>query len=366
VRRTGSEDALAVRRTLVRLEDSMAKVLGNVVKSAPERAEENGEARYDVVVVGAGTAGLSAALVLGRSRRRVLLLDGGEPRNAPSHASHGYFTRDGARPEELLEIGRGQLEPYPNVEYRAERATGVSGSDGSFRVALEGGETASARKLVLATGVFDELPDRPGFLELWGKGVYHCPYCHGWEVRDKPLAVMAEGDEVLERAVLIRNWSRDLVALTDGSALGEGVRARLGGLDVPVYERRVARLEGREDGSGGLSRVVLEDGSSVEREGLFYAPPQRQRSALAETLRCEVTAMGPASEVVKADPMTRETSVAGVYAAGDAGSPMQSIALASSSGATAAAFVNHALCTEDAEASSAGNGDATGGAAARS
>jgi thioredoxin reductase len=117
---------------------------------------------------------------------------------------------------------------------------------------------------------------------------------------------------------------------------------------------------------GGLSRVVLEDGSSVEREGLFYAPPQRQRSALAETLRCEVTAMGPASEVVKADPMTRETSVAGVYAAGDAGSPMQSIALASSSGATAAAFVNHALCTEDAEASSAGNGDATGGAAARS
>ena len=200
-----------------------------------------------------------------------------------------------------------------------------------------------------------------------GSGVYHCPYCHGWEVRDRPLAVMAGGDEVLERAVLIRNWSRDLVALTDGSSPGDEARARLVALGVPVYEKPVARLEGREDGSEGLSRVVFEDGSSVEREGLFYGPPQRQRSPLAKALGCEIVALGPASEVVKADPLTRETSVAGVYAAGDAGSPMQSITLASASGATAAAFLNHALCAEDAEAEvpSAGNGGATGGAANR-
>ncbi|MDQ4127569.1 MAG: NAD(P)/FAD-dependent oxidoreductase [Actinomycetota bacterium] len=311
-------------------------------------AEESGKGCYDAVVVGAGTAGLSAALVLGRSRRRVLILDGGEPRNAPAHASHGFFTRDGAGPAELLQIGRGQLEPYPNVEYRVQRAAEVSGSDGAFELVLEGGETVSARKLVLATGVLDELPARPGFKELWGRGLYHCPYCHGWEVRERPLAVMAGGEAVLERVVLIRNWSRDLVALTDGTTPGDKGRARLAALGVPLNEKPIARLEGKGDGLEGLARVVFEDGSSLEREGLFYGPPQRQRSPLAGALGCEIVAMGPASEVVKADPLTRETSVAGVYAVGDAGSPMQSIALASASGTTAAAFVNHALCDADA------------------
>ena len=336
----------------------MAKVSKGPETKAPGRAEEGS---YDAVVVGAGTAGLSAALVLGRSRRRVLVLDGGEPRNAPASSSHGFFTRDGMSPGELLEIGRGQLEPYPNVEYRADRAVEVLGSDGAFGVTLGGGETVSARKILLATGVFDELPHRPGFFKLWGRGVYHCPYCHGWEVRDRPLAVMAGGGEVLERAVLIRNWSRDLVALTDGSPLDEEARVRLGALGVSVRDERIAALEGRDDGSGGLSRILFEDGTSIEREGLFYGPPQRQRSPLAEALGCEIVGMGPAAEVVKTDPMTRETSVAGVYAAGDAGFPMQSLALASASGATAVAFLNHALCGEDAraEASYAENGITT-------
>lgn len=343
----------------------MAKVSKGSETKAPGRAEEG---RYDAVVVGAGTAGLSAALVLGRSRRRVLVLDGGEPRNAPASSSHGFFTRDGVSPGEFLEIGRGQLEPYPSVEYRADRAVEVFGSDGAFGVALGGGETVSARKILLATGVFDELPDRPGFIELWGRGVYHCPYCHGWEVRDRPLAVMAGGGGILERAILIRNWSRDLVVLTDGSPPDDEARARLGALGVPVLDERIARLEGREDGSEGLSRIVFEDGTSIELEGLFYGPPQRQSSPLAEALGCEIVVMGPASWVVKTDPMTRETSVAGVYAAGDASSPMQSLALASASGATAAAFLNHTFCGEDAEAeaASAENWTTSGRAADRS
>lgn len=282
------------------------------------------------------------------------MLDGGEPRNARASAAHGFFTRDGTSPGELLEIGRRQLEPYPGVEYRVERATDVSGSDGAFGVNLESGETVLARKLVLATGVFDGLPDRPGFKELWGRGVYHCPYCHGWEVRDRPLAVMAGGEEVAERAVLIRNWSRDLVALTDGSPVSGEARAKLDSLGVPVYERRVARLEGTDDGSQGLTRIVFENGASVDREGIFYGPPQRQRSPLAEALGCEIGAMGPAAEVVKTDPMTRETSVPGVYAVGDAGTPMQSVALAAASGNAAGAMLNHALCVEDAEAASDG------------
>jgi thioredoxin reductase len=327
-----------------------------------EQTNRQGPTRYDVVVVGAGTAGLSAALVLGRSRKRVLVLDGGEPRNAPSSAAHGFFTRDGVSPEELLEIGREQLEPYEGVEYRAARATGVSGTDGSFRVRLEDGDDVTARKLVLATGVVDELPETPGFRELWGRGVYHCPYCHGWEVRDRPLAVYASDADPggpVGRAVLIRNWSRDLVLLTNGASdLDVAEREKLDALGVPLNERRIARLEGKSDRSEGLSRILFEDGSSLEREGLFYSPPQRQRSGLAETLGCEVMAMGPARAVVKADPMTGETSVAGVYAAGDAGPTMQWVALAASSGASTGAFLNHTLCGEDAEAeaSSTGNG----------
>lgn len=305
---------------------------------------------YEVVVVGAGCAGLSAALVLGRSRRHTLVLDGGEPRNAPSSAAHGFFTRDGASPRELLEIGREQLTPYPNVECRAERATDASGSDGDFELDLEGGGTVRARKIVLATGVTDELPDRPGFRELWGRGVYPCPYCDGWEVRDRPLAVMAEGDGIAERAVLIRQWSADLVALTDGAPLGDDARTKLVTLGVPVYEGRISGLEGRSDGPEGLSRVDFEDGASIERDGLFYVPPQRQRSDLAEALGCEIGPMGPAAEMVKSDPVTKETSVRGVYAAGDTSFPMAQISLAVASGNAAASFVNHALCVEDAEA----------------
>jgi thioredoxin reductase len=320
--------------------------------------------RYDVVVVGAGTAGLSAALVLGRSRRRVLVLDGGEPRNAPAAASHGFFTRDGVHPGELLRIGREQLEPYPGVEYRAERATAVGGSDGSFEVILEDGSAVEARKVVIATGVFDELPDKPGFKELWGRGVYGCPYCHGWEVRDRPLAVLASGEGALQRAALIRNWSRDLVVLTDGpSELGEKGWDRLRALNVRLGEEPIARLEGDPGVAegGGLKRVVFEGGSYLEREGLFYVPPQRQRSDLAETLGCRVVEVGPA-RVVENDPTTKETTVPGVYVVGDAGSaPAQSVVLAAASGASAAYFMNHALAMEDADAAvSAAVGGRTG------
>lgn len=313
--------------------------------------DEGGRHRYDVVVVGAGTAGLSAALVLGRSGRKVLVLDGGEPRNAPADASHGFFTRDGVHPAEMLRIGREQLGPYPDVEYRSGRATDASGADGAFEVALEDGEVVSARKLVLATGVLDELPERPGFRELWGKGVYHCPYCHGWEVRDKPLAVLDRPGAAFERVALIRNWSRDLALLTDGEGgLSEDDRKRLDALSVPVYEERISRLEGDPARpGGGLERIVFEAGA-LEREGMFYVPPQRQRSGLAGSLGCELAAPVPTVEFVKADPMTRETTVAGVYAVGDAvAGPGQSVVLASASGAAAAYVLNHALAKRDAE-----------------
>jgi thioredoxin reductase len=305
--------------------------------------------RYHVVVVGGGAAGLGAALVLGRSRRRTLVLDAGEPRNAPSSGVHGFFSRDGIPPEELLKIGREQLEPYPSVEVRSARVTGTSGENDDFEVILDDGAVVGARKLLLATGVVDELPDKPGFEELWGRGVYHCPYCHGWEVRDRPLAVLNPGEGAAERAAFIRNWSRDIVLLTDGPAnLNEEGRRTLRALDIPVREGRISHLEGDPSrAAGGLRRIHFEDGSSLEREGLFYVPPQRQGSELAEMLGCEIVAMGQAPAGVKSDPTTRETTVAGVYVAGDAGNAVQSALLAAASGANAAFFVNHSLVADE-------------------
>ena len=299
--------------------------------------------RYDAVVVGAGCAGLSAALVLGRARRRVLVLDGGEPRNAPSSGVHYFFTRDGTPPEELLRIGREQLKPYGGVEVRNARATGAAGSDGDFGVTLEDDTTVGTRKILLATGVQDDLPEKPGFRELWGRGVYHCPYCHGWEVRDGALAILDSGEDAAERAALIRNWSRDLVLLTDGPAmLEDGARGKLDALGIPINETPISRLEG-DSAAGVLHRILFDDGSEIVREGLFYAPPQRQRSDLAEALGCEFEATGPLPTLVKNDPTTKETTVPGVYVAGDAGTMIQAAIVAAASGAAAAAFINHSL-----------------------
>ncbi len=309
-----------------------------------------GSSTYDVVVVGGGSAGLSTALVLGRSLRRTLVLDTGEPRNAPSSGVHGFFSRDGIRPEDLLEIGREQLEPYQSVELRRAWAVDAKGEDGDFEVALDDGSSVGARKIVLASGVVDELPETPGFRELWGRGVYHCPYCHGWEVRGRPLAVYAAGEEAL-RAIFIRNWSRDLVVCSDGPlGLDEDGRRKLDALGIRVREERISRLEG---GDGSLRRIIFEDGSSLEREGIFYGPPQRQRSEIAGALGCETVEVGPMGSLVKSDPMTSETTVPGVYVSGDAGSPpspIQSAILAAASGARAAYFLNHSLAAKDAEA----------------
>ena len=306
---------------------------------------EGADRHYDVVVVGGASAGLSAALVLGRSRRRTMVLDTGEPRNTPSSGVQSFFSRDGILPKELLRIGREQLTPYPSVELRSARATGARVEDGGFEVSLDDGSNVRARKLLLATGVTDELPEKPGFEQFWGRGIYHCPYCHGWEVRDRPLAVLARGEDALERAPRIRNWSRDVVVCSDGPlGLDEEGRNKLSALGIGVREEKIARLEG---GDGLLRRIVFEDGSELVREALFFMPPQRQSSELAEILGCEVGQMGPAPCIVKNDPMTKETTVPGVYVAGDAGSSMQQAILAASSGAMAAISINHALIAEE-------------------
>jgi thioredoxin reductase len=294
---------------------------------------------YEVIIVGGGTAGLSAALVLGRARRRVLLLDTGQPRNAPADAAHGFFTRDGTPPLQLLEIGRHQLCPYDSVEIRAVEATGARHRDDGFDVDLADGTLEHTRTLILATGVRDELPELPGFRELWGRGVYHCPYCHGWEVRDQPLAVSANGEVAMHLAPLIRQWSRDLILLTNGPvSIPEADLAALRALGIQIREDPIARL----DGDAGLERIVFATGETIARRGLFYRPTQSPRTELARQLGCALVEDGPIPGLIRVDE-SQQTTVAGVYAAGDVATTMQQVATAAASGATAAARINLTL-----------------------
>lgn len=289
----------------------------------------------DVIVIGGGAAGLSAALVLGRSRRRTLVIDAGAPRNAPSPSAHSIFTRDGTPPAELLRIARAQLEPYPSVELRDGSVDAVHRSADGFSVLLADGTEVNARRILFAIGVHDDLPPIDGVARLWGRGVLHCPYCHGWEVRDEPLAVCASGKDALEFAPLLLQWSNDLLLCTNGSeALAADERATLTALGVRIIETPIARVEGVD----ALERIVFDDGREERRRALFMRPPQTLASDLPRQLGCELTEAGLIQ--VGAD---NQTSVPGVYAAGDATSAAQQIVIAAASGAQAAIRINHDL-----------------------
>ena len=241
------------------------------------------------------------------------------------------------------------MSAYPNVEVKAGEVTRGSAMSRGFRLTSTEEQTIEARKLVLATGVTDVLPDIPGLPDLWGRGVYHCPYCHGWEVRDKPWGILGDAPLVFERVALFRGWASELVVLANGaSGLAAAERERLVALAALFDERRISSLE-RTDGDE--VNVKFEDGSSLVVGGVFIMPHQVQRSPLAEALGCEMDEFVPtASRYVKADAATGETTVSGVYAAGDMIGPMQSLVLGAASGARAAAMLNHAMAMEDAEA----------------
>ncbi len=306
--------------------------------------------RYDVVVVGAGVAGLSAALVLGRGRRRTLVLDGGPPRNAPSPGSHGFLTRDGTPPLELLRLAREDLAPYDSVEVRRAVATDArivdSAAGGGFEVVLEGGAVVAARQVLLASGVRDVLPEIPGLSDLWGSAVFQCPYCDGWELRDRPLGLLGSWRTMFARAALLRGWSQDLTALIDDAAEeADPEIERLRALGVAVRTEAVTGLERSADGV----RVVL-DGDRVDLSGLFIHPAQEDASGLAGALSC-MPLEGPSGFTVYPRTMSSgETTTTGVFAAGDLMGGQQSVAVAVGTGARAAQFMLHALAMADAEA----------------
>jgi thioredoxin reductase len=299
---------------------------------------------YDVIVVGAGSAGLSAALTLGRCRRRVLLADGGAPRNAPSPAVHGFLTRDGTRPAKLLELGRQELAPYPTIDVRELKITKLHKLDRGFRAEGTTGQghawAGTTHRVLLATGVEDVLPALPGFRDLWGTGVLHCPYCHGYEVRDEPLAVYGRGKAAVGLALLLTNWSKDIVVVTDGPGhLTAYGRQRLRQHRIGLRQEKVAGLVGGPDGL--LRCVEFEDGTYLERKALFLHAAQEQRSSLAADSGAYITSKG----AVWVD-KNSQTSIVGLYAAGDTTPGQQQALLAAAAGGKAAICLNEALTKE--------------------
>lgn len=295
---------------------------------------------FDVIIVGAGPAGLSAALVLGRCRRRVLVCDAGTPRNARSHALHGYLTRDGIEPAEFLRLGREQLRQYQTVEFMQAEVTDARQLADNFEITLRNGERLSGRKLLLATGVVDHIPEVEGVSEFYGISVFHCPYCDGWEMRDQPLAVYGRGENGAGLSLELTLWSRDIVLCTDGPAeLPEEDRRRLLRHNITLKEDRMARLVGN---NGALEHIVFADGESLARGGMFFSTGQHQASDLAEKLGCKLTEQGC---VDTGD--YEATSIPGLYVAGDASRFVQLVIVAASEGAQAAFAINKELMKKE-------------------
>ncbi|MDO9408729.1 NAD(P)/FAD-dependent oxidoreductase [Patulibacter sp.] len=295
----------------------------------------NGTTTWPCVIIGGGAAGLSAALVLGRARRRVLVLDAGEQSNLPAHGIGGLLGHDGLAPRELYARGRAELAAYPTITVRDARVT-EGGRDGDgFVLTLEDGERVAAERVLLAVGMRYRLPELPGLAALWGGAAFHCPYCHGWEARDGRLAVLG-AEAATHRALLLRGWSDDVVLLTDGPAvLDDAERTALSRAGVRVDERPVAALDGVD---GALRAVRFEDGGTLERDGIMVAAPLELRDGVAVGLGATLTGRG----TVDVDAFGR-TTVPGLFAAGDVGAMAPQVAAAIAQGSMAAAMLNDAI-----------------------
>jgi thioredoxin reductase len=293
---------------------------------------------YDVVIVGGGAAGLSAALVLGRALRRVAVVDAGSPRNAPASHMHGYLSRDGLPPGELLARGREEVRRYgvallPGIVDDLERV------DGAFRVGLAGGVELRARRLLVATGLRDELPAVDGLQERFGRDVLHCPYCHGYEVRHQRVGVLGGTPGAVEHAILLRQWAADVVYFPNGDPVDDDDRERLLSRAVGVVEGPVKRVLVEDD---ALRSVVLADGRTVARDAVFVRPRFHANDSLLARLGCAVDEQG----WVRTD-ATGRTSVPGVWAAGNAVNPRAQVITAAGEGSAAAIGVNGDLVDED-------------------
>ncbi len=296
---------------------------------------------FDVVIIGAGPAGLSAALILARSRRRLLVCHAGPRRNAASHAMHGFLSRDGIDPAELIRLSIQQLSLYDSVELREVEVTDVARVAENFDVHQRDGRKSSAKKVLLATGLTDQLPEIEGISAAYGRSVFHCPYCDGWEVRDQPLAIYGKGQLGVGLALELTGWSNDVVLFTNGPAeIFVQDRRKLDRNNVRICEKTIARVEEVE---GILQRIAFHDGTHSARRAMFFNLGRRQSSNLALKLGC-VFEHGKGEVVSNRH---EATNVPGVYVAGDAAWHSHMAIIAASEGAIAALAINTDLLRQD-------------------
>jgi thioredoxin reductase len=294
---------------------------------------------HDAIIVGGGPAGLSAALVLGRCRRHVLVIDDGAPRNASSRAIHNILSRDGIAPQEFLRISWRQLAPF-NVQIVKGKVVAAASAKRGFRVTLRDRSTYRARKLLLATGVVDVLPSIPGLQDLYGICVHHCPYCDAWQWRDRPIAVLGHGRSGADLAATLTAWSRDIVLCTNGSShLRASSKRALRKLAIRLIEHPIQRLRAK---SGRLRAIEFLGGDHVDRDCLFFSAGQIQRSTLASELGCELTRDGSVKT-----PEAALSTVRGVFVAGDVARGVQFVVQAASEGAVAAVRIHQELQHDD-------------------
>ncbi|MGV8909465.1 MAG: NAD(P)/FAD-dependent oxidoreductase [Propionicimonas sp.] len=293
---------------------------------------------FDVVIIGGGAAGLSAALVLARSRPRVLVLDAGTPRNGPAAHMHGFLSRDGMPPGDLLATGRAEIAAYGGT-FVSGLATGLFRVAGGFEVDLEGGGRVSARRVLVASGLRDELPEIPGLQDRWALDVLHCPYCHGWEVRDQQLGVIWNGPDTVRFAQIVRQWTEDIILFVPAGTLADGQRSQLAARGIGVVEGIVGHVVVEDD---HLRGVELADGRTIGRDALFVPPHLVPNNRLPRQLGCHLDEQG----WVTTGPFGATTEP-GVWAAGNIANPRAQVITAAGEGSAAAIAINADLVDEE-------------------
>jgi thioredoxin reductase len=294
---------------------------------------------YDCIIVGGGPAGLNAAIVLGRCRRRVLVFDTGEHRNRYSHGMHNYLTRDDILPTDFLKICHQELEKYSVQKLNRRVMAAKRNDEGLFQVKDDQQGKYFAKKLLVATGLTDTLPDLDGFREMYGKSVFHCPYCDGWEVRDRKIGVYARNKEGSELALALKGWSDQVTLYTDGkNKVKPSQKEQLDANGIEVIRLPIARLQGKD---GQLQKIIFKNGEESECDALFFVNGYTQQCDLAEAFGCEISKKG-----VVVTNRFQQTNVPGLYVAGDASKDMHFVVVAASEGAKAGVIINKELQKE--------------------
>ncbi|MEO7931945.1 MAG: NAD(P)/FAD-dependent oxidoreductase [Chthoniobacterales bacterium] len=293
---------------------------------------------YDVAIIGAGPAGLSAALILGRCRRNVIVIDAGHPRNAASGHMHGFLSRDGVSPKEFLKICRDQLSIYPGVELQHGTVTECQRLENSFDLRAENGATFSSKLLLLATGLIDPLPPLRGIEKFYGSTVHHCPYCDGWEHRDQAIAVYATGAGAIEFALELTCWSRDVVLCTNGGKVSREDRERLRTNGVECLTESIVCLEGDGD---QLTAIRFGNGKVLPRQALFFETRPKTAARFARDMKCDFT-----DDISIRTGDSEETNIPGVFVVGNASDGLQMVVMAAAEGASAAYAINELLLNQ--------------------